>query len=54
MINYKETRMVKDGEDSQGLQTTNLKLGLTLQDVKPVTCCLINVSLGVSPRLTIS
>jgi len=25
MINHKGTRMVKDGEDQHGLQTTNLK-----------------------------
>ena len=31
MINYKETRMDKDGEDSHGLQT--------LQDVQTMTCC---------------
>jgi len=30
--------MVKDGQDSQGLQTTNLKnLGLTFQDAQTVT-----------------
>ena len=34
--NYIGTRMVKDGEDWQGLQTTKLKnLGLTFQDGKP-------------------
>ena len=33
-INHNETRMVKDGEDWQGLQTTNLKyLGWTFQDM---------------------
>ena len=34
--NYIGTRMVKDGEDCHGLQTTKLKnLGLTFQDGKP-------------------
>ena len=34
-INHKETRMVKDGEDWQGLQTTSLKyLGWTFQDTQ--------------------
>ena len=35
IINHKGTRMVKDGEDYFGLQTTNLKnVELTFQDAK--------------------
>jgi len=37
-INHKGTRIVKDGEDQQGLQTTNLKkLGYTFQDAQTMT-----------------
>ena len=33
ILNHKGTRMVQDGEDKHGLQTTNLKnLGFTFQD----------------------
>ena len=36
IINHKGTRIVKDGEDWHGLQTTNLKiLGQIFQDAKP-------------------
>ena len=35
--NNKETRMVKDGEDRHGLQTTNLKLNFSIQDTTIVT-----------------
>ena len=36
-MNHRETRMVKNGEDKHGLQTTNLKnLGWTFQDVLTV------------------
>ena len=34
MVNHKKTGMVKDGEDSQGLQTTNFQ---TFQDMPIVT-----------------
>ena len=42
IINHKGTRMVKDGEDWHGLQTTNFKnLCSTFQDIAIVTCSLI-------------
>ena len=38
MINHKETKIVKDGEDWNGSQTKNLKnLGLTFQGAQTVT-----------------
>ena len=39
MINHNGTRMVKDGEDWHGLQTTDFKnLGWTFQTVQPWLC----------------
>ena len=39
IINHKGTRMVKDGEDWKGLQTTKLKnRGLTFRTVQPWLC----------------
>jgi len=38
IINHEETRMVTDGDDSQGLQTTKLKkIGLIFPDAQIVT-----------------
>jgi len=50
-INNKETRMVKDGEDFHGLQTTNLKnLGLAFQDAQTVHQYLTHIGYLVGSR----